>query len=554
MALSAEAAHDLAVRHRINLSRYSTGVVRKVIALLNRTEESLIERLARTDNETLSGARLEAILAELRSIQKEGWALVKARVEGSVSDLAGAESQFALRLAGIPIAPDVQFGFSPIPPLEQIVAAVNARPFQGRFLKDWLAGAEEGAATRVRDTIRQGFVEGRPTADLVRAIRGTKAGQYRDGVMEVSRRGAEAMVRTALTHTANVAAQAAWEANSDIVKEWRFVATLDSRTTLICAGLHGKKFPIGKGPQPPRHVNCRSTSIPVVAEIEGVTPFEFPTYEAWLKRQSPKVQGDVLGPSRAALFRTGGLKIDRFTDNKGRVLTLVELRSKDLEAFKDSGLDLPIKPPRGQPQDEIARFLASPSAQRRLMEHLFGSAAEVDQQTMKVRAIAQSLGWKAQEQDLNAIRFYTGSGYSGINRRMRESGGTLEDRQFTALASRGIDDLPQEVGEVWRAGRKNMAGADALWTQAAVGREIDLGNQLLSFSRSREFAAGWAGQADLLLHVRKPTGASYIDPISLNKGEDEVLFPIGLRYRVVEMRTENVRGRAFRIIELEVIN
>lgn len=552
MALTAEQIHDLAVNHRVGLSRYSTHVVRRMLALLNKTLDDVAGRLARTDNESVSGQRLEALITELRGIQRAGWTVIEDRLRGNLTDLAGAEAKFALRLAGVSIEPRAVAMFSPLPPIEQIMAAVNSRPFQGRFLKDWFTEAEEGGAKLVRDTVRQGFIEGRPTADIVRAIRGTKAQQYRDGVMEMSRRRAEAMVRTALTHTANTAAQAAWEANADIVTAWRFVATLDARTTLICAGLHGKKFPLGKGPQPPRHVNCRSTSVPVLPEIDGVAPFEFPSYEAWLKKQSPKRQADILGASRAALFRTGGLKVDRFTDHKGKVLTLAELRARDAEGFKEAGLDLPLKPPRGQPQDEIARFLANPVAQRALMERLLGSAGAVDREFSVVRSVAARQGWKAQEPDMASIRFYTGSGYRQINTRMRESGGTLEDRQFSSLASRGVGDLPDEPGEVWRAPRKQMAGADSLWSRAVVGQELDLGDQLQSFSRSKSFAARWSGGADVLLHVRKPKGAAYIEPLSINPGEDEVLFRLGLRYKVVELRAETVNGRPYRVIELEV--
>lgn len=337
MALTPEQVHDLSVSHRIGLSRYSTGVVRKVIALLNRTEKAIVERLARTSNETVSGQRLEQLLAEVRSIQADGWVLVRARMNADVSDLAKAEAEFALRLAN-PARPVAMATFSPLPPIEQIVAAVRSRPFSGRLLREWMAEAEEGAARRVRDVIRQGFVEGRTTPDIVRSIRGTKAAQYRDGVMETSRRGAEAMVRTALTHTANTAAQATWEANGDIVQGWRFVATLDMRTTLTCASLHGKKYPLGKGPQPPRHINCRSTSVPVLDPIPGIKPFEFPSYDAWLRRQSPETQADILGAAKAKLFRDGGLTVDRFTDNKGRVLTLDELRRRDATAFEKAGV------------------------------------------------------------------------------------------------------------------------------------------------------------------------------------------------------------------------
>lgn len=338
MPLSAEQLHDLAVRHRIGLTRYSTTVVRRVLALLNRTERSIIERLARTSNETVTGQRLEQLLVEVRAIQEGGWAAVRQRMSGEITDLTRAEIEFALRLAGVPIEPVVRAIFSPVPPIEQIVAAVNARPFQGKLLREWLDGAEAGAAARVRDAIRQGFVDGSTTDQIVRTIRGTKARQYRDGILETNRRGAEAMVRTAITHTANVAAQAAWQAHEDIVRGWRFVATLDTRTTLLCASLHGKIYPLGKGKQPPRHVNCRSTSVPVLDPIPGVAPFEFPSYVSWLRRQPAEVQDDVLGATRGKLFRSGGLSIDRFVDNKGRTLTLEELRSRDEEAFRRAGV------------------------------------------------------------------------------------------------------------------------------------------------------------------------------------------------------------------------
>jgi hypothetical protein len=272
MALTPEQVHDLAVSHRIGLSRYSTGVVRKVLALLNRTERSIVERLARTSNETVSGQRLDVLLAELRRIQRQGWGLVDLRLRAEMGDLAAAEALFALRLAGV--EPVATVAFSPIPSTGQIVAAVNSRPFQGRLLREWLAEAEEGAARRVRDAVRQGFVEGMTTPDIVRTIRGTKAAQYRDGIMETSRRGAEAMVRTALTHTANTAAQATWEANGDIVKGWQFVATLDLRTTLTCASLHGKKYALGKGPMPPRHINCLVGSARVSTSSRVSTVFK----------------------------------------------------------------------------------------------------------------------------------------------------------------------------------------------------------------------------------------------------------------------------------------
>ena len=321
---------DEAVRHRIALSRYSTATVRKVLAQLNRTDAELVQRILRADNEGRDPRQLERVLDEVRALQADGWSVLRSRLTDDLSDLAAAERDFAARM--------VRFGQRSVgasaaagaPTSAQVVAAVNARPFNGRFLRDWLAEAEAGAAKRVRETLRQGFVEGRSVADLVRDIRGTRALQYRDGVLEISRRGAEAMVRTAITHTAAVSSRVTYEAMG--VAKATFVAVLDGRTTLTCAGLNGKTFPLDRFPYPPRHVNCRSTMVP---EIEGLDPVPVRDYGAWLRSQPASVQDDILGRTRGKLFREGGLEVDRFTDSKGKVLTLEQLRRRDSGAFED---------------------------------------------------------------------------------------------------------------------------------------------------------------------------------------------------------------------------
>ena len=50
------------------------------------------------------------------------------------------------------------------------------------------------------------------------------------------------------------------------------------------------------------------------------------------------MQNRVLGPTRAKLFRKGGMNIERFTDPTGRSYTLAELRRLDSEAFELAGL------------------------------------------------------------------------------------------------------------------------------------------------------------------------------------------------------------------------
>ena len=62
------------------------------------------------------------------------------------------------------------------------------------------------------------------------------------------------------------------------------------------------------------------------------------TYGQWLKSKPAAFQDEVLGAERGKLFRSGGLTVDRFTDSKGKVYTLDELRKRDADAFEKAGL------------------------------------------------------------------------------------------------------------------------------------------------------------------------------------------------------------------------
>jgi hypothetical protein len=73
------------------------------------------------------------------------------------------------------------------------------------------------------------------------------------------------------------------------------------------------------------------------ASMDGQVPADM-SYGAWLKKQSAARQDDILGPSRGALLRKGGLEMERFYNDKGRYLSLDELRERDAAAFKRAGL------------------------------------------------------------------------------------------------------------------------------------------------------------------------------------------------------------------------
>ena len=137
------------------------------------------------------------------------------------------------------------------------------------------------------------------------------------------------LVRTSVNATSNVASQRVYKANPQVTKKYRWLATLDQRTSPICRSLDQQVFEYGKGPTPanPPHFNCRSTTVAVVdweglsnkygidltpkpskvrrPSSEGAVPLGT-SYGKWLHDQRPK--GKKFEASAAQARSLGGGK------------------------------------------------------------------------------------------------------------------------------------------------------------------------------------------------------------------------------------------------------
>jgi hypothetical protein len=228
------------IKHSVYLERYKGGVLKKIVGLLNDTETNLIAliagRLATIEGRgfDLSPAEtnpLEKLLADIVAKREEVYSVLETRLADEMDDFSRYEADFQNRLAN---AAGVQASIA-MPSNAQLKAIVTSQPFRGRMLKDWAKGLGTEEVKRVHDAIRIGMTEGQTTDQIIRRIRGTKKNRFQDGILEISRRDAEAVTRTAVSHVANRARAEVYNANADIVYKVQYVATLDSRTTLVCA-------------------------------------------------------------------------------------------------------------------------------------------------------------------------------------------------------------------------------------------------------------------------------------------------------------------------------
>lgn len=341
---------DAEISHQIGLIRYGNGIVNKIIALLKRTDADLYAKLIVAleklpDNASVK--RIDEQLQAVKIITDKAYLSVEKQLDISLVALSNYELNYQLDLFSSTIPVALEFNK---PVARQVYAATLARPFQGRLLSEWVKGLNTDANAKIRDAVRIGFVEGETIPQIVRRVRGTAALNYQDGIIEINRRNAEAVVRTAVSHTANYARESLFSENTDLIKGFRYTATLDGRTTELCASRDGKIYKQGQAkPVIPAHFNCRSTYVMVLkswrelgidtdelndstrASMDGQVP-ESVTYQDWLKKKPASFQDEVLGKTKGRLFREG-LPLDRFVNDKGKVYTLDQLKQRDSEIF-----------------------------------------------------------------------------------------------------------------------------------------------------------------------------------------------------------------------------
>jgi SPP1 gp7 family putative phage head morphogenesis protein len=368
MATVNEQLRDFGIGHQVDLFQYSNNVVRRIIALLNRTDSDIAKQLQLALEQLPAGQftveRLEFLLATVKATNAQAYQAIGAEMTSVVRELAEYEAWYQAQLFEYVMPPQVvaSVGVATVN-VQQAYAAALARPFQGRLLREWVSTQEATRMLRLRDEVRKGFVAQETVQQIVRRVVGTKANKYADGVMQIDRRSAENVVRTAISHTAATVRDQMFEDNSSIIKALSWSATLDTRTSDICRPRDGKLYQV-KEPHKPighkftwaggpgkAHWNCRSSAVPVTkswkeltgtnlpeftpssrASMDGTVPSDL-SFSRWLGKQSASRQIQVLGPQRYELYKTGKYELEDFYNDKGRYLSISELRSRDAATF-----------------------------------------------------------------------------------------------------------------------------------------------------------------------------------------------------------------------------
>lgn len=172
----------------------------------------------------------------------------------------------------------------------ELVEQTLSYPWSGADFSSRLWENKRALLFHLREIMTQGAIQGKGVAALSKEL-SDKLGQ--------SYKTVERLIRTEANHFHNAADVAAYEAAG--VRQYEFIATLDNRTSAVCAGLDGKVFDIGDAQTgvnyPPMHPNCRSTTVEYDPdewkdwEAIGQPMPERMTYDEWAAQQGVEAPG-----------------------------------------------------------------------------------------------------------------------------------------------------------------------------------------------------------------------------------------------------------------------
>ena len=509
LGTNANAADDVAeglILQSLNLERLKANEVNAVVELLEKLAVDLEQAIKKADPNgvgpsTYRQKRLKALLGQINGTTNDYYTRIKKNHDKALKGVVAAEAKATVTsvnkaFAGVQLAG--------LPTVAQLQAIASEALIMGAPSKEWWASQKLDLQVKFKNEIRQGMLLGESVDELVRRVRGTKVNGFKDGIINVKKHQAAALVRTSVQAVSHAARMATHQANEDLYNGYQWLSTLDGRTTHICKARSGltwdKSFnAVGHDKEyspPPAHWNCRSLITPWLkdwtdlsknktlaakkkkefkangdtinsiflemlmrvgkrkdeaatimrktqASMDGQVAVDL-NFEQWLATKGEGFQAQVLGAGRYNLFKEGKISLLDLVDQSGNPITLAQLN-----ALVDQGKSALVAfNPTAQ---------ASAKAELKAKEQLQAAAVDAEDD-----AIAWLNDWPAQSKGKAAA-------YTKASKKPEWAGATLQQRKQMTL-----DTFEAAEQSQWQAiaagkiakGKKLSPKEKAFWAKA----------------------------------------------------------------------------------------
>jgi hypothetical protein len=333
---------DRANTRAMRLARYESSLMRKTIPLLRGMERDLMNQLRSSDLTEFQTGRLAAMLAQTQEVIRKSYTAVGTEMVVELDGLGQIEANWTSNA----LIQSTGLSASVIDTVT--VVAASQTNFMGSPLMETLERQAFGVRARFSDQVRIGMGLGETITQISARVKDT-------GVFQTARSDLNRLTRNAVNTVSTNARMATYEGNADVIEGLQHVSTLDGKTSLPCIIRDTLKWTLDGTPvghnvpfrRTPIHNNCRSTinawlkswrdlgipedQIPARtrASMDGQVADETP-YDVWLNSRSVTKQNEILGGTRANLWREDKLTLREMVNAQGdRPLTLEQLGVDD---------------------------------------------------------------------------------------------------------------------------------------------------------------------------------------------------------------------------------
>lgn len=316
---------DDAITQELQLLRVAAGITNENEEKLSALEKGLIVSILLGLFKALTKKSLSLLIIDVNNQIDDAYKDIYKNVNKAVDHVVIAESKSVVKSVNKVVPTEIK---NSVLADKEVRTISDSLLVQGSKVDSWVNKQKDDTAFKVDAIVKSGVVLKEDTTAITNKIK---------AVIATANRNMDAVVKTTVM---TAAAKARLETFSKLKEEaglsiigMKQVSVLDNKTSDICIAYSGKEWDLEGNPihgndlpflgGPPRHMNCRSILVPIIAGVNENTASG--TVDSFL-RSKPKSEIEaILGKGRADLFMSKKITLSQLLDFRGNALSLDEL-------------------------------------------------------------------------------------------------------------------------------------------------------------------------------------------------------------------------------------